>query len=72
MSLQKKSTLYFDYVMYQNNSPTDEPFILSTQTKQVWYMGDPLEPSWKVVMKTSRRGNYDVYSRDPSIEPIFP
>ena len=62
----------FDYVMNQNNSPADEPFILSTEAEQVWYMGDPLEPSWKVVMKTSRRGNYDVYSRDPSIEPIFP
>lgn len=53
----------FDYVMYQNNSPADEPFILPTQAEQVWYVADPLEPSWKVVMKTSRTDNYDVYSR---------
>ncbi|KAL3498154.1 hypothetical protein ACH5RR_040886 [Cinchona calisaya] len=42
------------------------------KAKQVCYMTDPLEPSWQVVAKMTRRDNFDVYSRDRNIEPIIP
>ncbi|KAL3520096.1 hypothetical protein ACH5RR_018245 [Cinchona calisaya] len=68
----KFTLVNFDHVMYLDNLPTDEPFIFSTQAEQVWYVADPLEPSWKVIAKMTRRDNFVVYSRDPNIEPIIP
>ena len=47
-------------------SPTDrvsnEPYILSSQAEQVWYVPDPLEPDWQVVVKMSQKGLFDMNS----------
>ncbi|KAG8376363.1 hypothetical protein BUALT_Bualt09G0055300 [Buddleja alternifolia] len=60
---QFKFTLVnFNHVMYTGREYSDEPYILSTQVEQVWYVDDPLEADWKIVMKMNRRDNFDVYS----------
>ncbi|KAL0420683.1 UNVERIFIED_CONTAM: hypothetical protein Slati_3091200 [Sesamum latifolium] len=48
--------------MYNKNLPTDEPFVLASQAQQVWYIPDPSEVDWNVVVTMTRRDNYDVYS----------
>ncbi|KAK4428407.1 hypothetical protein Salat_1140300 [Sesamum alatum] len=52
----------FNHVMYTRTKYSGEPYILSTQAEQVWYVDDPLEPDWKVVVKMNRRDNFDIYS----------
>ena len=44
-------TVNFKYLLYQSNKSTDEPFILTTQAMQVWYVLDPIQKEWEVVMK---------------------
>lgn len=58
----KFTLVNFDHLMYKDNQLSDEPFILATQAEQVFYSSDPLEPKWQVVLKMSRRDNYDIYS----------
>ncbi|KAG8363694.1 hypothetical protein BUALT_Bualt19G0049100 [Buddleja alternifolia] len=66
---QFKFTLVnFNHVMYTGREYSDEPYILSTQAEQVWYVDDPLESNWKVFMKMNRRDNFDVYSSERQTE----
>ncbi|KAG8387592.1 hypothetical protein BUALT_Bualt02G0037300 [Buddleja alternifolia] len=66
---QFKFTLVnFNHVMYTGREYSDEPYFLSTQAEQVWYVDDPLESDWKVVMKMNRRDNFDVYSWERQTE----
>ncbi|XP_051151924.1 uncharacterized protein LOC127265929 [Andrographis paniculata] len=58
----KYKCVNFKYLMYPKNLPTDEPFILATQASQVWYIADPVDEGWSVVVPVSRRDTYDVYS----------
>ncbi|XP_012846911.1 PREDICTED: uncharacterized protein LOC105966882 [Erythranthe guttata] len=58
----KFTLVNFNYLMYERNLPTDEPFILATQSQQVWYIADPVESDWNVVVKMSRRDSFDIYS----------
>ncbi|KAG8369808.1 hypothetical protein BUALT_Bualt14G0052300 [Buddleja alternifolia] len=52
----------FNHLLHNNNMPIDEPFILSTQADQVWYVPDPLQTGWNVVMKITPRDHFDIYS----------
>lgn len=58
-------------MLYREDRPTNEPFILASQAEQVWYIPDPREPEWEVVMKMSRRGLFDLHSYDPQAEPFM-
>ena len=51
-------------MLYRKNRAVDEPFILASQAEQVWYVKDPLERDWHVVVKTTRRDYFDMYSKD--------
>lgn len=62
----KFTLVNFKHKLYKDNRVTDEPFILATQAKQVWYIQDPLETDWHVVMKMTVRDNFDVYSTETS------
>ncbi|XP_052172287.1 uncharacterized protein LOC127788215 [Diospyros lotus] len=57
-------TINFNCLMYQENKPTDEPFILATQASQVWYVADPLDEEWHVVMKMTPRDLYNMGKRN--------
>ncbi|KAL0367306.1 UNVERIFIED_CONTAM: hypothetical protein Sradi_3620700 [Sesamum radiatum] len=58
----KFTLVNFNHLMYNKNLPTDEPFVLASQVQQVWYIPDPSEVDWNVVVTMTRRDNYDVYS----------
>ncbi|KAL0434905.1 UNVERIFIED_CONTAM: hypothetical protein Sradi_0198400 [Sesamum radiatum] len=62
----------FNHVMYTGTKYSDEPYILSTQEEQVWYVDDPLEPDWKVVVKMNRRDHFDLYSWERQTEVHAP
>ncbi|KAK4432247.1 hypothetical protein Salat_0986800 [Sesamum alatum] len=64
----KFTLVNFNHVMYTGIKYSDEPYILSTQAEQVWYVDDPLEPDWKVVVKMNRRDNFDIYSWERQAE----
>ncbi|KAG8387547.1 hypothetical protein BUALT_Bualt02G0032500 [Buddleja alternifolia] len=66
---QFKFTLVnFNHVMYTGREYSDEPYILSTQAEQVWYVDEPLESDWKLVVKMNRRDNFDIYSWERQVE----
>ncbi|KAF5931753.1 hypothetical protein HYC85_027924 [Camellia sinensis] len=61
----------FNHLLYRDDRITNEPFILASQVEQVWYVADPLQPDWQVVVKMSQRGLFDMSSTDPQIEPYM-
>ncbi|KAG6493709.1 hypothetical protein ZIOFF_048703 [Zingiber officinale] len=58
----KFTLVNFDHLMYRDNQMSDKPFIFASQAEQVFYSNDLVEPKWHVILKMSRRDNYDVYS----------
>ncbi|GAA0163741.1 hypothetical protein LIER_19535 [Lithospermum erythrorhizon] len=60
----------FNYLLYKENLEAHEPFVLSSQAEQVWYLDDPINLDWKVVISMSRRDHYDVYSVDVEDEAL--
>lgn len=66
----KFTLVNFNRLLYREDRPTNEPFILAPQAEQVWYIPDPIEPEWEVVMKMSQRGLFDLRSRDHQAEPF--
>ena len=61
----------FNHLLYRDDRITNEPFILASKVEQVWYVADPLEPDWQVVVKMSQRGLFDINSTDPKTEPYM-
>ena len=47
----KFTLVNFKYLLYKENRVVDEPFIIASQAEQVWYVQDPVEPDWRVVVK---------------------
>ena len=60
----KFTLINFNHLLYRENRVVDEPFILSTQAGQVWYVQDSLESDWHVVVKATSRDYFDMYSKD--------
>ena len=54
----------FKHSLYKHNRLSDEPFILASQAKQIWYVRDPIEEDWQVVVKMTPRDLYDMYGKD--------
>ncbi|XP_051129274.1 uncharacterized protein LOC127250156 [Andrographis paniculata] len=65
----KYKCVNFKYLMYPKNLPTDEPFILATQASQVWYIADPVDEGWSVVVPVSRRDTYEGSLLSTSLSP---
>ena len=74
----KFTLVNFNHSLYSNNRATDEPFILASQAEQVWYVQDPMEPDWSVVVRMTVRDLFDMYPKDsssnmtvvPQVEPF--
>lgn len=47
----KFTIVNFNHLLYREDQPTNEPYILASQAEQVWYVPDPIEPDWQVVVK---------------------
>ncbi|KAH7849082.1 hypothetical protein Vadar_012749 [Vaccinium darrowii] len=65
----KFTLVNFNHLLYRGDQTSDELFILASQANQVWYLPDPVEPSWQVVVKMSQRALFDMHSEDPHTEP---
>ena len=54
------TTVNFSYPLYiGNNDVSHEPFVISSQVQQVYYIQDPVDVNWHVVLKTTPRDAYD-------------
>ena len=51
----------FKRLLYSRQEITDEPFILASQAKQVFYVQDPVEEDWFIVVKTKPRDLFDMF-----------
>ncbi|KAF7144323.1 hypothetical protein RHSIM_Rhsim05G0054900 [Rhododendron simsii] len=46
----------FKHLLYTKNQERDEPFVLASQAQQIFYIQDPVEDDWNVVIKMKPRG----------------
>ncbi|KAG8372469.1 hypothetical protein BUALT_Bualt12G0069400 [Buddleja alternifolia] len=53
----------FTLTNFTNVKRHNEPFILASQAKQVFYVEDPVENTWRVVLKIVARDRYDMEER---------
>ena len=49
----------FNHLLYRGNEVSDEPFILATQAQQVFYVKDPVDENWEIVVKMKQREFFD-------------
>jgi hypothetical protein len=54
------TSVNFSHLLYKENNPTDEPFILASQDEQVMYIEDPVDPEWEVAIKMTSRDTFDM------------
>lgn len=50
----------FTLVNFSRAQQHSEPFILASQAQQVFYIEDPIEKGWRVVVKTKTRDSFDM------------
>jgi len=50
----------FTHLIHIGDNITDDPFILSYQASQVYYVVDDRNPNWVAVLQTKARDVYDV------------
>lgn len=59
----KFTLVNFKHLLYKHNRKSDEPFILASQAQQVWYVQDPIDEDWHVVVKMTPRDSYNMNER---------
>lgn len=57
---QKQDENGFTLVNFSKSRQHDEPFILASQAQQVFYVEDPVEKGWHVVVSEKARDSYDM------------
>ncbi|XP_028064106.1 uncharacterized protein LOC114285228 [Camellia sinensis] len=55
----------FNHLLYTKKQNSDEPFILASQAQQVFYVNDPVEADWDVVVRMKPRDLYEVCGEQP-------
>ena len=50
----------FTHLLYGGKQLSDEPFILSTQAQQAFYVQDPVDELWHIVIKMKPRDFFDM------------
>ncbi|XP_028058423.1 uncharacterized protein LOC114262265 [Camellia sinensis] len=55
----------FNHLLYTKKQNSDEPVILASQAQQVFYVNDPVEADWDVVVKMKPRDLYEVCGEQP-------
>ncbi|CAL1361192.1 unnamed protein product [Linum trigynum] len=56
----KCDELGFTLVNFSNRLSDKDPFIMASQAQQVFYVRDPIDTNWQVVIKTKPRDLYDM------------
>lgn len=59
-SAQKRDENGFTLVNLSMLKQHDEPFVLASQAQQVFYIEDPVEKGWHVVVKAKARDSFDM------------
>jgi hypothetical protein len=54
------TSINFKHLFYTGEKITDEPFILASQAIQVYYVPDPIDVDWVVVVQSKPRDLYDL------------
>lgn len=62
-SRKKEDENGFTLLNFRGLKPVNDPFILASQAQQVFYVADPVDKGWKVVIKTTPRDFYDMDER---------
>lgn len=60
------TSVNFNHLLYKENKPTDEPFILASQAEQVMYVDDPKDKEWKSAIKMTCRDTFDMGDEENS------
>lgn len=50
----------FSRLLYTGEQVMDDPFVLASQAEQVFYVADPIDKDWNVVVKTKPRDLFDM------------
>ncbi|XP_058207722.1 uncharacterized protein LOC131320847 [Rhododendron vialii] len=66
----KFTLVNFRHLLYRHNRTSDEPFILASQAQQVWYVQDPIDEDWHVVVKMTPRDLYDMNGKKSTEDEI--
>lgn len=61
----------FNHLLYTKHQITDEPFILASQANQVFYVRDPMEKDWHIVVKTKPRDVFDILGQQCTTQDIM-
>ncbi|XP_074299841.1 uncharacterized protein LOC141631013 [Silene latifolia] len=64
----RKDELGFTLVNLDKFGHKEDPFILATQAKQVFYVTDPLDKNWSVVLSVRSRRDVDSFDEDVVFE----
>ncbi|KAJ9561926.1 hypothetical protein OSB04_007086 [Centaurea solstitialis] len=59
----------FTLLNFQGSKPNNEPFILACQAQQVFYVADPVDKEWQVMIKTTARDTYDM-TEQPCLDHV--
>ncbi|GJZ96521.1 putative transposon, En/Spm-like, transposase-associated domain protein [Tanacetum coccineum] len=57
---KKEDENRFTVLNFKGLKPHNEPFILASQAQQVFYVADPVDKGWKVVIKTTAKDSFDM------------
>ena len=61
----------FTLVNMQRHLRTEEPYIIASQASQVFYVSDPLEPQWGVIVRMVPRHIFDDTEVDDDVGPCM-
>lgn len=57
----------FTSLLYIGQEITDEPYVLVSQAKQVFYVEDPTDLNWHIVVRTKAQDLYDLGDEDDGL-----
>lgn len=60
----KVDELGFTLVDFRRTGHTKDKYVSIDQVNQVFYVEDPVDPSWSVVLKSTNRDHHEVYYED--------
>nr|CAD1818685.1 unnamed protein product [Ananas comosus var. bracteatus] len=64
----------FNQLLYRGNHLSNEPFVLASQVEQVFYITDPIDEDWHIVIGTKPRDYFDMSRKgdDDEVEIYYP
>lgn len=60
----------FNRLVHRGDLVTDDPYVLTSQVDQIFYVGDERNPGWACVVRTKPRNVYDVGQSEGSHDSL--